>query len=82
MPDNQSKNRHTHLLSSVLITLSRQQWLQKAHEWCVTRTLSVLFTTETERVYRSVRAAFSYKFVLILVFKGQAVVIFVKHDNF
>jgi len=42
----------------------------------------VLFITETERVYRAVRVAFSYKFVLILVFKGQAVVIFVKHNKF
>jgi len=36
MPDNQSKNRHTHLLSSVLIAFSRQQWLTEAHQWYVT----------------------------------------------
>lgn len=42
----------------------------------------VLFTTEKERVYRAVRAASSYKFVLILVFKGQTVVMFVQQNNF
>ena len=69
--DNQIKNRHTHLLRSVLIAFLLQQWLPKAHQCYVIRTLSVLFINEKERVYRAVRAASSYKFVFILVFKGQ-----------